>query len=101
MRWRVGRRPTARSIALTSCHGQPVSAGRVAVPAIPSATAVAVLRMTLSGGDMGTPGHSYVLIATTVALVTYRSEDATAPGRGWKSFAMLCRAWLLLVWALC
>src|SRR6266852_6042536 len=28
MRWRVGRRPTVRSIALTSCHGQPVSSAR-------------------------------------------------------------------------
>ena len=24
MRWRVGRSPTSRSMALTSCHGQPV-----------------------------------------------------------------------------
>ena len=28
MRWRVGRKPTWRSIAFTSCHGQPVSSER-------------------------------------------------------------------------
>jgi hypothetical protein len=28
IRWRVGRNPTCRSIALTSCQGQPVSALR-------------------------------------------------------------------------
>src|SRR5262245_39088700 len=28
MRWRVGRRPTCRNMALTSCQGQPVRADR-------------------------------------------------------------------------
>src|SRR5262245_45617807 len=28
MRWRVGRRPTSRSLALTSCQGQPLSSAR-------------------------------------------------------------------------
>src|SRR5580658_10926343 len=28
MRWRVGRRPTSRSFAFTSCHGQPVRSAR-------------------------------------------------------------------------
>ena len=30
MRWRVGRKPTWRSIAFTSCHGQPVNSERSA-----------------------------------------------------------------------
>src|SRR5665647_3416090 len=33
MRWRVGRRPTLRSIAFTSCQGQPVSEVRSAAGA--------------------------------------------------------------------
>src|SRR5215813_4458819 len=28
MRWRVGRRPTSRNMALTSCQGQPVRSAR-------------------------------------------------------------------------
>ena len=31
MRWRVGRKPTWRSMVFTSCQGQPVSSERAAV----------------------------------------------------------------------
>src|SRR5262249_12856032 len=77
MRWRVGRRPTSRSMDFTSCQGQPVSAERAAGRRSPTARASATVR----GGVMDTAGPSDTY--TIVASVTYWPEDATASPRAW------------------
>src|SRR5215472_16846414 len=75
MRWRVGRKPTSRSIDFTSCQGQPVSVERRSEPPIALATT------TVRDGVMDTAGPSDTY--AIVAFVTYWPEDATASQRAW------------------
>jgi hypothetical protein len=43
MRWRVGRKPTRRSMVRTSCQGQPLSSPRMFPPGRASPAVEAVL----------------------------------------------------------
>src|SRR5580692_11589057 len=63
MRWRVGRSPTCRSIALTSCQGQPVSAARRAcIGACSGAVAAAVKTMARDGVVGNVMGAQYPIV---------------------------------------
>ena len=65
MRWRVGRRPTSRSIAFTSCHGQPVRAVRGTGAGSRSGASATFVNTMVRDGVMDLPN------ATIVSFVTY------------------------------
>src|SRR5262245_36242721 len=78
MRWRVGRSPTSRSIACTSCQGQPVStelAVACAKRALPSTVLGDTMRDAVIGTQLGLLEYH---TGKFVAFVTYSPEDATA-----------------------
>src|SRR6266446_3101952 len=77
MRWRVGRRPTSRSMAFTSRQGQPVSAERADVFGTRSACSAALVKTMVRDGVMGTTEPLDTDPATIVAFVTYGAEHAT------------------------
>src|SRR5262245_31417029 len=83
MRWRVGRRPTSRSMDFTSRQGQPVSAERGDALAARSAPSTALVKTMVRDGVMGTtePFKSYP--ARIVAFVTYGAEHATPSQQHW------------------
>jgi hypothetical protein len=68
MRCRVGRKPTSRSMVLTSCQGQPVRADHEA--ALATSSEFAVVKPTLCGSGMGTPEPLVTSNPTIVAFVT-------------------------------
>src|SRR5258708_34533306 len=77
MRWRVGRRPTSRSMDFTSCQGQPVSAERADVLGNRSASSAALVKTMVRDGVMGTTEPLDTDPAMIVAFVTYGAEHAT------------------------
>src|SRR5512132_3831181 len=99
MRWRVGRKPTSRSMDFTSCHGQPVSAERKGVPAARSAPSTALVKTTVRDGVVGT-GEPFMLLATIVAFVTYGAEHATPSQEHWGD-SNLRGSWLCPPGGLC
>src|SRR5438093_2810624 len=58
MRWRVGRKPTSRSMDFTSCQGQPVSGERATPAATGSAVSRGLMDMTVRDAGMGLPEPS-------------------------------------------
>src|SRR5262245_27785684 len=97
MRWRVGRKPTSRSIALTSCHGQPVSAARAADDrSVASATLVKTM---VRDGVMARGFLLFFQAFSIVAFVTYGSQDATVSQQryGNSNLATFGRGWLVLL----
>src|SRR5262245_17026366 len=83
MRWRVGRRPTSRSMDFTSRQGQPVSAEREDALAARSALSAALVKTMVRDGAMGTIEPSRHSSATIVAFVTYGAEHATPSQQHW------------------
>src|SRR6516225_4048474 len=76
MRCRVGRKPTPRSMALTSCQGHPVREYRELELATAPECRSAAVKTTLWGGGMDYPERCQAGGGTIVAFVTYCSEDA-------------------------
>src|SRR5712691_11021533 len=83
MRCLVGRRPTSRSMDLTSCHGQPVSEEREAEAPSRSAPSTEFVNTMVRDAVIGTPEPFQYQRPTIVAFVTYRSEDATPSQQDW------------------
>src|SRR6476660_3642474 len=76
MRWRVGRKPTSRSMDFTSRHGQPVSAERV--KAARSASSTGLVKTTVRDDVMyGWNLSKMPCPPRIVAFVTYGAEHAT------------------------
>jgi hypothetical protein len=78
MRWRVGLKPTVRSMAFTSCQGHPVSAGCGRLIEDAPASGSAVVKAMVCGNGMDYP-DTIKPTGKIVASVTYTTGDAKVP----------------------
>src|SRR5215468_2321200 len=84
MRWRVGRRPTSRSMDFTSRQGQPVSAEREDVLAARSALSTALVKTMVRDGAMGTIEPSRHSGGNDCCICNiYGAEHATPSQQHW------------------
>src|ERR1700674_4463453 len=95
MRWRVGRKPTWRSMAFTSCQGQPVSSARAAGTVWPAdgisapgdngvvRCAMSALALPSSKGSVGRLFHpQHILIRTADATPSQQAVRGDLSGAG-------------------
>src|SRR6516165_3047362 len=70
-RWRVGRNPTARNFAFTSCQGQPVSAARAVGGCRPGpAAGMEAVDLKIIGRD-GVIGNLEAVVTTLMEIVAF------------------------------